>query len=456
MLSAFQHFRNYASTNSQLTPVLRGMMHRIDPVLTGQRRFAKALGNDAVVLFADTSLALTTDLTTSDTAIHTANIVDSAVPGCLLRLSDAHTVAISEIVAKLDGNDSVYDWVLDPSFSAVTQTYPRESRVQIYAFPVIAVNARKAGDTSIQIDSPLPIWPGDELFAMPAVDNVSTTTGRNIPIRVESGHAVVQAITNCLPYAEGGYRYSLTVSGLVFDAEEYSTLYILAKTAYESEVLPVPEVFGPVGFDLVSGYTLGGGREDIRVAVNVFGPDREEEPIRYSDVTKNTPIAFNNVRPSSFAFGKVDAGKLHPDQSGGLRVLPDSTGRAGFGYDFGMKAPLVLNAQVACSGSGVLMVVTDAGTQRFELGVGSLVLRLVETTSFIIFRFLVDPADVVMLTPLADDHGIAFVSYSVVAEVPYGFDWGMSGGVLKPLMPDLSELNAWKSDYISVNSGAIL
>jgi hypothetical protein len=309
--------------------------------------------------------------------------------------------------------------------------------VNFVAFPVTTTASVSIAGTTLTVDSPYFIVPGDQMFQLSQPASTFVSTPR-VNVTAATQIAKIDVSTD---------RWTLTIDPATFAADPSSILYVAANIAYRSIRVPLDDMSGPYLADLMGGKTFGSGSDGISISLNFYGGNSHSAIVSRNELAVSSPIRVGDVALWSLSTGSVTVRSLDE-----IELKLDSDGNFATAFELPISTSISLD-WIMKHGNGSFNLFAD-GVSVLSSGI----LAWTGTARRLELRLAGNANDVWRITTNPIRVGYRSVQYSYVVSVKPEEVWNGTCVMLKPLIKQLSSSLAHDRDgeNISVNSGAIV
>jgi hypothetical protein len=358
------------------------------------------------------------------------------IAGCLIDINKDEIAVVDSIErVMLPSGEIQWDLVLD---EGVISPYLKNTTITLRAFPAVLRRAVKVGDTSIVVDSPYNLVPGDKFF----------TVSRPELIPVASPMTMMTAVESQMQIYASVHRWSATTEINHMEIASDSVIYVEANIGYKSTKLQLPDMSGPYIADVFGGKTFGSSKDDITLSVKFFGAENKVSVVKPNEVVVSLPVRAGDLALWSFERGSCSV--LSQDA---VDIKLDNNGCAGLAHEMPIKAPVILELDI----DRASRVWTEADDEKTEER-GPGLFKSTSECRTIKLCIVGVPNDVVRITTNSLRLNYRAMVYSYCSRTKSQESWAGGSLILKPLMRQLNDLLADSDDgdYLNVNNGGLV
>jgi hypothetical protein len=407
----------------------------LDPEMRGVSRFGVQLSCGLGSISSRLNVGLTRRAGNGDIVLVTETLPEGLIVGAFIDIAREEQALVTALQQVVDATGlKLWHWTLD---HALLNSFAVGAQVNFVAFPVTTIASVSVGDTTLTVDSPYFIVPGDQMFQLsqPATTFVSTQ------------HVDVTAVSQIAQIDVSTMRWSLTIEPTTFDADYSSTLYIAANVAYRSIRVPLDDMSGPYLADLMGGKTFGSGSDGLLISLDFYGGNSRSTTVTRNELAVSAPIRAGDAALWSQSTGSIIAISLDE-----IEFKLDTSGNFATAFELPISTSISLD-WIVKRGAGSFNLLADGVSVRSSDNlawtgtVRRLELRLTGNANDT-WRVATNPIRV----------GYRSVQYSYMISTKPEEVWNGTCVILKPLIKQLSNSLAHDRDgeNVSVNSGAII
>jgi hypothetical protein len=407
----------------------------LDPEMRGVARFGVQLSCGLGSISSRLNVGLTRRAGVGDTVLVTSTLPEGLAVGAFIDIAREEQALVVTLQQTVDATgQKLWHWTLD---HALLHSFAVDAQVNFVAFPVTTTASVSIAGTTLTVDSPYFIVPGDQMFQLSQPASTFVSTPR-VNVTAATQIAKIDVSTD---------RWTLTIDPATFAADPSSILYVAANIAYRSIRVPLDDMSGPYLADLMGGKTFGSGSDGISISLNFYGGNSHSAIVSRNELAVSSPIRVGDVALWSLSTGSVTVRSLDE-----IELKLDSDGNFATAFELPISTSISLD-WIMKHGNGSFNLFAD-GVSVLSSGI----LAWTGTARRLELRLAGNANDVWRITTNPIRVGYRSVQYSYVVSVKPEEVWNGTCVMLKPLIKQLSSSLAHDRDgeNISVNSGAIV
>jgi hypothetical protein len=291
MISSIDIIKNVMPVRLSANWQFYGRPIGVDYAMTGTSRFATQVDTGASTIRTSSTTQCSERISSNAKTIRVYSLVPGMIAGCLIDINKDEIAVVDSIErVMLPSGEIQWDLVLD---EGVISPYLKNTTITLRAFPAVLRRAVKVGDTSIVVDSPYNLVPGDKFF----------TVSRPELIPVASPMTMMTAVESQMQIYASVHRWSATTEINHMEIASDSVIYVEANIGYKSTKLQLPDMSGPYIADVFGGKTFGSSKDDITLSVKFFGAENKVSVVKPNEVVVSLPVRAGDLALWSFERG---------------------------------------------------------------------------------------------------------------------------------------------------------